>query len=268
MSLIELPRSPVRAPPSLSRWQRIDPDPVGYLHSVETGAAADGPGVRFVYFLSGCPFRCLYCHNPDTWKLASGRSLTLDEAVAEIRPYVGFLRRAGGVTISGGDPLVQSEFVGRLLTRLHDDLRLHTALDTQGYLGRKVSDTWLDPLDLVLLDIKHADPQAHRRITGRPLQPTLDFAERLVRLGKEIWIRYVLVPGLTDAREDLERLAALLAPLSSSITRLDVLPYHRMGVPKWSDLGRPYQLANVTPPTPQAVADAVAILAAHGLPAC
>jgi pyruvate formate lyase activating enzyme len=241
-------------------------EPIGRLHSVESGAAADGPGMRFVYFMSGCPMRCLYCHNPDTWKMTSGRPVTLDEAVKEAKPYAGFLRRAGGVTISGGDPLTQHAFVGKLLERLHDGLHLHTALDTQGYLGRKVSDSWFDPVDLLLLDIKHADPDAHVRLTGRPLKPTLDFAERMARLGKPMWIRYVLVPGLTDRPADVERLGDIIAGLGAAVERVDILPYHRMGAHKWQALGRPYALTDVAPPTPAQVAAARAILRSRNAP--
>jgi pyruvate formate lyase activating enzyme len=240
---------------------------IGQLHSVESGAAADGPGVRFLYFMAGCPFRCLYCHNPDTWKFSSGRPVTLDQALAEIRPYIGFLRRVGGVTISGGDPLTQHFFVGRLLERLHDEFGLHTALDTQGFLGHKVEDCWFDAVDLVLLDIKHADPERHRHVTGRPLQPTLDFAQRMKRLGKKLWIRYVLVPGLTDDREDIARLADILVGLGEVVERVDVLPYHRMGAPKWAEIGRPYPLAQTLPPTSEQLAVAIAQLRARGLPA-
>ncbi|MCW2286455.1 pyruvate formate lyase activating enzyme [Rhodoblastus acidophilus] len=242
-------------------------DPVGYLHSVETGAAADGPGMRFIYFVAGCPLRCLYCHNPDTWKFASGRVVTLDDAIEEIRPYAHFLRKAGGVTISGGEPLTQRNFVGRLLLRLRDELGLHTALDTQGFLGHKVSDAWLDAVDLVLLDVKHADPGAYRLITSRALQPTLDFGDRLTRLRKPMWIRYVLVPGLTDAPADLEKLADTLLPWGEAIQRVEVLPYHRMGAPKWLELGRSYPLGETRPPTAENLAAAIDLLRRRGLPA-
>ena len=144
--------------------------------------------------MSGCPFRCLYCQNPDTWKIGSGRKVTLDEAITEIEPYVGFLKTAGGVTISGGEPLVQAQFVSELLKRIKKDFGLHTALDTQGFLHTNVDDKWLGAVDLVLLDIKHIDPEKYLKLTGCALQPTLDFAERLVRLKKKMWIRYVLVP--------------------------------------------------------------------------
>jgi pyruvate formate lyase activating enzyme len=238
----------------------------GFLHSVETGGAGDGPGMRFVFFFSGCSFRCLYCHNPDTWKLSSGRPVSLGEALAEVAPYKSFLRRAGGVTISGGEPLTQHVFVGELLKRLHA-LRLHTAVETTGFLGRKVEDQWFDAVDLVLLDVKHADPAAHRRITGRDLAPTLDFARRLVRLQKPIWIRYVLVPGLTDGADDIARMADFLAGLGPLVEQVDVLPYHRLGIQKWAELGRPYRLGETPVPTPAQVDAAVRLFRDRGLAA-
>jgi pyruvate formate lyase activating enzyme len=243
---------------------RLEP-PTGYLHSVETGAAGDGPGMRFMFFFSGCAFRCLYCHNPDTWKLKAGREITLDDAVQEVKPYASFLRRAGGVTVSGGEPLMQARFVGELLTRLHDELGLHTAIETQGHLGRKVDDDWFDAVDLVLLDIKHSDPATYRRITGCDLAPTLDFARRLVALEKPIWLRYVLVPGLTDGADDLARLADFAAGLGPLVRQVDVLPYHRLGMHKWAELGRPYALAATEPPTHDQIEAAVRIFRARGL---
>jgi pyruvate formate lyase activating enzyme len=247
-------------------FPHVEPaSPTGYLHSVETGAAGDGPGMRFMFFFSGCSFRCLYCHNPDTWKLKAGRAISLDEAVAEVRRYAGFLRLAGGVTISGGEPLTQHRFVGELLARLHGELHLHTAIETQGYLARNVDDAWFDPLDLVLLDIKHSDPATYRRITGCDLAPTLDFARRLVRLGKPMWIRYVLVPGLTDGADDIARLADFAAGLGPLVEQVDVLPYHRLGMHKWAELGRPYALADTKPPTQDQIAAAVRIFRERGL---
>jgi len=241
-------------------------EPIGHLHSVESGAAADGPGVRFVYFLAGCPFRCLYCHNPDTWRFSSGRPVTMTEALAEIRPFAGFLRRVGGVTLSGGDPLTQPAFAERLLTALHDDLGLHTALDTQGFLGHKVDDAFFDAVDLVLLDVKHSDDARHRALTGRALGPTLDFARRLVRLGKPMWIRHVLVPGWTDDAAHLDRLAELLLPLGPLVERVDLLPYHRLGTPKWAALGRPEPLPDTPTPMAEDLARALERLRSHGLP--
>ncbi len=240
-------------------------EPTGYLHSVETGAAVDGPGMRFVYFTTGCPFRCLYCHNPDTWRRAGGRSVTLEEAMQEIRPYARFLRIAGGVTFSGGEPLVQHEFVGALMRRIKAELGLHVTLDTQGYLHERVTDEWLAPVDLVLLDIKHSDPETYRRLTGCDLQPTLDFARRLVRLGKPLWIRYVLVPGLTDEKRDILRLADFVQELGPLVERVEVLPFHQMAQHKWEALGRAYALAETPTPTPEQVDEARALFTTRGL---
>ncbi|MTJ80219.1 MAG: pyruvate formate lyase-activating protein [Telmatospirillum sp.] len=242
-----------------------EPSPQGYLHSVETGAAVDGPGMRFVFFLSGCQFRCLYCHNPDTWKLHSGRPVTLDEAMAEVRPYAGFLKIAGGVTVSGGEPLVQAAFTGALFRRIKSELGLHTALDTQGYLASGLPDDWFDPVDLVLLDIKHSDPDQYQALTGKALQPTLDFARRLVNLGKKIWIRYVLVPNITDRDVDILTLADFVVSLGPAVERVEVLPFHQMGAHKWESLGMDYPLARVPTPTAEQVERARTLFASRGL---
>jgi pyruvate formate lyase activating enzyme len=238
---------------------------VGYLHSVETGAAVDGPGVRFAYFMSGCPFRCLYCQNPDTWNVGSGRKVTLEEALAEVEPYRDFLRSAGGVTISGGEPLVQARFVGELLKRIKSDFGLHTALDTQGFLHANVGDAWFDAVDLVLLDIKQFDPEKYLKLTGKPLQPTLDFAQRLKRLHKKMWIRYVLVPGVTDDDKDILRLVDFIATLGDSVERVEVLPFHQLGAFKWKELGLDYTLEHSPTPTPEAVLHAQGLFASKGL---
>src|SRR5512143_138394 len=169
----------------------------GYIHSVESGGTVDGPGVRFVVFTTGCPLRCLYCHNPDSLHLKDGRQVSSAKVVAEIAGYAPFLKRArGGVTISGGEPLAQPAFTAAVL-RGCKRLGLHTALDTSGYLGAAAPDALLADTDLVLLDIKSFDPETYRRLTGVALQPTLDFARRLAALDKAMWVRYVLVPGLT-----------------------------------------------------------------------
>lgn len=222
--------------------------------------------MRFVYFLNGCMFRCLYCHNPDTWKIGGGRRVTLAEAVAEIAPYARFLRRAGGVTVSGGEPMMQAPFVGALLSRIKARFGLHTALDTQGFLHANVDDAWFDPIDLVMLDIKQIDPEKYRALTGRDLAPTLDCARRLARLGKPMWIRYVLVPGHTDDPKDIGALADFLADeIGSAVERVEILPLHHLGAFKWKELGMAYPLDGVPVPTPDAVADARAIFAARGI---
>lgn len=235
----------------------------GYVHSIETGAAADGPGVRCAVFLSGCNMHCLYCHNPDTWKLKSGKLTTLPQLIAQIKPYIPFLQRAGGVTVSGGEPLVQAEFAMALL-KACKARGLHTALDTQGYFGARISDEELESVDLVLLDVKLFNPEAYQRLTGAELAPTLAFAERLAKLKKAVWLRYVLVPGYTDAEPDIRRLADWAAQLGN-IERVDVLPFHQLGQHKWEELGKNYPLAAVSPPTQTQVDAARRIFQEHGL---
>lgn len=224
----------------------------GYVHSFHTAAAADGPGVRFAIFLSGCPFRCKYCHNPDTWEMKRGTLRTVDSLLDEIKKYASFLRMAGGLTITGGEPLAQSEFTYEIFSRVKQEFSLHTALDTQGFLAGTLPDAYFEPIDLILLDIKEMNPERHRALTGKELRPTLDFALRLKRLNKKVWLRYVLVPGLTDFAEDIEALAEFIRPLSN-IERVDVLPFHNMALHKWEELQFPYELKNQRSPTQEEV---------------
>ncbi|MGP3698463.1 pyruvate formate-lyase-activating protein [Rhodobacter sp. NSM] len=240
----------------------------GFLHSLETGAAVDGPGMRVVFFLSGCQFRCLYCHNPDTWKLHAGRPVGVEDLLAEVAPYAGFLKFAGGVTFSGGEPLVQAEFVGEVARAVKERFGLHIALDTQGHLHDRVEDAWFDAIDLVMLDIKHIDPERHRALTSQPLQPTLDCAERMVRLGKRMRIRCVLVPGWSDGPEELGRMADYVAGLGPAVELVEVLPFHQLGRSKWERLGLPYRLADTRTPFPEEAEAARDIFRARGLSAC
>lgn len=237
----------------------------GYVHSFQTGSAVDGPGLRFVLWTSGCLMRCLYCHNPDTWDLKHGRPLTLDAMMAEIAKYERVLKiTGGGVTLSGGEPLVQAPFVMRLL-RACKERGLHTVLDTNGYLGDRISDDGLNDVDLVLLDIKSFDAATHQHVTGMGVDAVLRFARRLSDAGKPAWIRFVLVPGLTDAPDNVDRLAGFVATLGN-VERVEVLPFHQMGADKWSLLGRPYPLADTAPPDPALIARVESQFAAHGLP--
>lgn len=224
----------------------------GFVHSIETGAAVDGPGMRFVLFVSGCQFRCLYCHNPDTWKMRNGNLMSVDEVIKEIGKYANFLRFAGGLTISGGEPLMQAHYVGEIFYRAKKELKLHTALDTQGFLAAHLEDSWFDNVDLVLLDIKQMNPEKYEALTSKPLQPTLDFAQRLSNMGKKMWIRYVLVPGWSDDYDDVEKLANFLTTLKG-IDRVEVLPFHKMGEHKWEELGLDYALTNTLPPAPDLI---------------
>jgi len=219
------------------------------MHSWELVTGVDGPGTRMTVFLSGCPLRCLYCHNPDTMFAAKGQPVRLEDLVGRMKRYRTIFRTTGGgLTVSGGEPLMQPAFVGRLLHEAKQ-LGIHTAIDTSGFLGANASDALLDDLDLVLLDIKSGIPEVYRRATGRDLQPTLDFARRLSERGtEEVWIRFVLVPGLTDAVENVEAVAGIVEQISV-VTRVEVLPFHQMGRDKWATLKLPYKLADTSPPS-------------------
>ncbi|MEV6205757.1 pyruvate formate-lyase-activating protein [Kitasatospora sp. NPDC051914] len=237
----------------------------GMLHSWDLSTGVDGPGTRFVAFLAGCPLRCLYCHNPDTWHMRDGRRTSADEIVREAAKYTRFIHTAGGgATISGGEPLLQPVLTGELLHRFKTELGLHTALDTSGYLGDRATDALLADTDLVLLDIKSWDRTLYHHLTGRKLAPTLDFARRLADLGKEVWVRFVLVPHLTDAAENVEGIAAFAASLGN-VGRVDVLPFHRLGAAKWRALGLDFTLADTPAPTADQTAAARAVFTAHGL---
>ncbi|MEE1786709.1 pyruvate formate-lyase-activating protein [Streptomyces sp. SP17BM10] len=240
----------------------------GTLHSWDLSTGVDGPGTRFVAFLAGCPLRCLYCHNPDTRSRRNGHPCSADEIVGEAAKYTGFIRAAGGgATVSGGEPLLQPALTGELLHRFKHELGLHTALDTSGHLGARADDALLADTDLVLLDIKSWDRALHRRLTGRELAPTLDFARHLADVGTEVWIRSVLVPHLTDPADNVEGVAAFAASLGN-VTRVDVLPFHKLGAAKWRALGLDFPLADTPVPTPDQTAAARAVFAAHGLYAC
>jgi pyruvate formate lyase activating enzyme len=223
----------------------------GSVHSFDVSIGVDGPGTRFVAFLAGCPLRCLYCHSPDTWNRRSGSPTTVDELMTQIRRYERFIKVAGGgVTISGGEPLQQPAFTAAVLQRCQD-LGLHTALDTSGFLGGRADEALLDATDLVLLDIKSADEDLYRQVTrtGR-LSPTMTFAHRLAEQNTPMWIRFVLVPGLTDSPANVDAVADIVAGLPS-VQRVEVLPFHRLGAGKYAKLGLPFPLANTAPPTPE-----------------
>ncbi|MGC4075851.1 MAG: pyruvate formate-lyase-activating protein [Rubrivivax sp.] len=219
----------------------------GWVHSTETCGTVDGPGIRYVLFLSGCPLRCAYCHNPDTWHRHDGTLTSVAEILTDIGRYRGFIQAKGGVTLSGGEPLTQPRFVKALL-RGCKAMGLHTALDTSGYLGAKVDDEMMADLDMVLLDIKAFSEKTYHRLTGAELKPTLDFARRLAALGKPIILRYVLVPGWTDHDNEVRALAAFAARLGN-VQRVDVLPFHQMGEHKWHERALDYRLAGVAPPS-------------------
>nr|WP_260695832.1 pyruvate formate-lyase-activating protein [Streptomyces sp. IB201691-2A2] len=223
--------------------------PTGRIHSWDLSTGVDGPGTRFVLFVNGCPLRCLYCANPDTWHMRDGREATVDEVMAEIDKYRGFITTAGGgVTLTGGEPLLQPAFTGAVLRRCKEE-GLHTAVDTSGFLGARVTDELLADTDLVLLDIKAFEIATYRKLTGGELAPTLSFATRLDRLGIPAWIRYVLVPGWTDDPEAVDGLARFVAGLGN-VDRVDVLPFHKLGASKYEALDIPFPLRDNPVPAP------------------
>jgi pyruvate formate lyase activating enzyme len=222
-------------------------DLVGYVHSYEVGSTVDGPGIRFVGFLTGCLLRCQYCHNPDTWHRHNGHPVTVARAMRQISKYAQVLTISkGGITLSGGEPMVQHEFMMHIFRRCKH-LGLHTCIDTCGRLGDRLTDGDLMDIDLNLLDIKSGDPAIYERVTGHPLAPTVAYAQRLSELGRPTWVRFVLVPGLTDAYDNVELLADICAGLKS-LERVEILRFHQMGRDKWHKLGLPYQLENTEPP--------------------
>lgn len=244
---------------------------LGSVHSWELVTAVDGPGTRLTTFLSGCPLQCLYCHNPDTLAMKDGHPVTSDEVLARIARYRGVFRATGGgITLSGGEVLMQPAFAARIL-RGAKELGIHTAIDTSGFLGAAATDAMLEDVDLVLLDVKSGDPDTYRRVTGRDLEPTLAFGRRLAKMphGPEVWIRFVLVPGLTDDIDNVERVAEYAASLNEimpgTVTRVEVLPFHQMGRDKWAALGRDYQLGDTQPPTPALTERVRDQFRAHGL---
>lgn len=255
MAAVALPQPAVHAGRLETHHARLEAaraGEVGSVHSWELVTAVDGPGTRMTLFLSGCPLRCQYCQNPDTWLQKDGTPTTLAEIVTRIRRYAGVFRATGGgLTISGGEPLQQSAFVARILHEAAAE-GIHTAIDTSGYLGRNASDAMLDDVSLVLLDVKSGIPETYRTVTGRELQPTIDFGDRLAARGIPTWIRFVLVPGLTDAEDNVDAVAGIVARWSN-VERVEVLPFHQMGASKWDRLGRAYSLAETRAPEPELI---------------
>ena len=237
---------------------------MGFLHSFTTGSAVDGPGIRVVGWTTGCMFRCLYCHNPDTWTMSNGIPVTVARATEELRKYrFGLKVMSGGFTLSGGEPLMQHRFAVKLF-RAAQEMGIHTALDTNGYFGHRLTDEELETIDLVLLDIKSWDPERHQRLTGNDNGPILDYARRLALRKRPVWLRFVLVPGLTDDLEDIARIARFTAGLGN-VERVDVLPFHQMGTYKWKELGMTYELVDFKPPSAELVESACAQFRAVGL---
>jgi pyruvate formate lyase activating enzyme len=237
---------------------------VGFLHSFTTGSAVDGPGVRLVAWTTACMFRCRFCHNPDTWTMSNGIPVPLTRAIEEVRKYAHALKlMRGGLTVSGGEPLVQNRFTVKLF-RAAKQLGVHTAMESNGFLGARLSDEELDLIDLVILDIKAFEPEQHKRVTGVDNETVLAFAKRLAEHKRPMWLRYVLVPGLMDDRDEMRRVASFGASLGV-VERAEILPFHQMGRYKWQRLGIDYTLDMTQPPSDEALGAAVAIFREEGL---
>jgi len=239
---------------------------MGFMHSFTTGSAVDGPGVRVVGWTTGCMWRCQYCHNPDTWTMRNGIPVSVNQALDELRKYRHGLKvMSGGVTISGGEPLMQHHFVMKVLAGAKA-MDIHTAIETNGFLGAELTDADLDSIDLVLLGIKTWDRERHRALTGRDNEPTLQLARRLAARKLPVWVRFVLVPGLTDDPADIAQIAEFAAQLGI-VERVEVLPFHQMGRFKWHTLGIRYALEHTAEPTHEELESACAIFRARGLTA-
>ena len=224
----------------------------GYVHSYESSSRFDGPGLRAVLFVSGCLLRCSYCHNPDTWHLKDGTYVSAQQVLYRLGQFAPALRSLnGGLTISGGEVLVQPAFTRRILAGAKK-MGLHTAIETSGFLGDRADDRYLAELDLVLLDIKSGDPDTYRKATGRELAPTLRFAERLADVGKPVWVRFTLVPGLTDDPANVDAIARFVAPMRN-VEWVEIQPFHQLGAFKWKALDLEDKHADTPTPSPELV---------------
>ena len=227
----------------------------GYCHSYETSSRYDGPGLRIVLFVSGCLLRCTYCHNPDTWHLKDGTYVSADHVLHRLGDFAPALRSlGGGLTISGGEAMVQLAFTRRIFAGAKA-MGLHTAIETSGFLGDRADEDYMSNIDLVLLDIKSSDPDTYRRVTGRDLAPTVRFAERLASLSKPVWVRFTLVPGETDDPANVDGIARFVAPMKN-VEWVEVQPFHQMGAFKWKALGFDYKLID-TPTAGRELVDRV-----------
>jgi pyruvate formate lyase activating enzyme len=224
----------------------------GYCHSYETSSRYDGPGLRAVLFVSGCLLRCSYCHNPDTWHLKDGSYMSIEQVLNRLGDFApSLVSLGGGLTISGGEPMVQLAFTRRIF-KAAKEMGLHTAIETSGFLGDRADESYLSAIDLVLLDVKSSDPDTYRRVTGRDLAPTLRFAERLASMGKPVWVRFTLVPGATDDPANVAGIAKFVAPMKN-VEWVEVQPFHKMGEFKWKAMNLEYRHADTQPPSRELV---------------
>ena len=238
---------------------------IGKIHSFFAGGTVDGPGIRYVIFVKGCPLRCKYCHNPDTWTQENALLYDTDQIVEEALRYKGYFATGGGVTVTGGEPLMQLDFIIELFKKFHEK-KIHTSCDTSGIIFDRSDkalmakfDELIKYVDLFLLDIKHINNEEHIKLTGKPNTNILDFARYLSENNKKMWIRHVLVPGITLNDEYLKQTRAFIDTLNT-VEKIEVLPYHTMGIVKYQNLGIPYRLEGVEPPTKEEVRHAKYLL--------
>ena len=230
----------------------------GYVHSLESFGSVDGPGVRFLIFTAGCPMRCQFCHNPDTWNMQTGTLYEPEELIKKALRYRSYWKNGGGITVSGGEPLLQIDFLIELF-KLAKQEGIHTTIDTSGQPFTKEEPFFskFQDTDLLLLDIKHIDDEQHKILTGHTNQNILELAKYLSDIQKPIWIRHVLVPERSDKDEYLDELHNFIETLDN-VERVEVLPYHTLGVYKWKELGMEYPLEGIEPPTKERIANAKA----------
>lgn len=238
----------------------------GFMHSFTTGSAVDGPGMRVVGWLTGCQFKCVFCHNPDTWKMINGVPVAASRAVEEVKRYrVGLATMQGGLTLSGGEPLMQHRFVMKIFKGVRE-AKIHTTLETNGCLGARLTDEDLDSIDLVMLGLKAITPELHKRLTGMDNAAAHEFARRLAARKHRVWIRYVVVPGWTDTVDEAEKMAGFAAGLGN-VERVDVLPFHQMGRFKWENLGMDYHMRDAQPPSRETMEKIIGCFRSAGLKA-
>ena len=233
---------------------------IGHIHSTESFGAADGPGVRFIVFMQGCHMRCRYCHNPDTWKMDGGDEVTADEILKRALRFKPYWGKDGGITISGGEPLLQIDFVIELFKKAKE-LGINTCIDTAGNPFTKEEpffskfEELMKYTDLLLLDLKEINPTRHKDLTGFDNSNIIEMAKYLSEINKPVWIRHVLVPEHSDFDEDLYALGDFIDTLSN-VDRVEILPYHTLGKFKWENLGIPYTLESISPPSAERIENA------------
>lgn len=236
----------------------------GRVHSIETFGTVDGPGIRFILFMQGCPLRCKYCHNRDTWDVKGGTEYTVDEIIDQVNKYSSYMKfSGGGLTVSGGEATLQPEFLKELFKKAQAH-KIHTCLDTSGFVNIDVIDPVLDYTNLVLLDLKHMVTEKCKDLVGVGVDKTLEFAKHLSDRNIPVWIRHVLVPGVTDDIENLELMGKFISTLKN-VERVELLPYHTLGVHKWENMGFEYELKDVPDATKEDIEKASQVLAQFGI---